>query len=193
MVLWTQQDEFRFQLYEFPNPFEKREEAWRWDERKGELKQIFNPQNIIKGKFHSSIFTSKQNEKKKHKTEINKLINKRLKAFQLRQWTKCFCSQTSVSSEFWTFFHVVVFFFCNSCAKHSSFFLHITKACFSLFSLVAKEMNFFFAKWKIQLKFAPTIAARSIFLKMKSFFFSNQSNVNFSRCFKGCESQFNLG
>lgn len=36
--------------------------------------------------------------RKKHKTEINKLINKRSRAFQLRQWTKCFCSLQSESN-----------------------------------------------------------------------------------------------
>lgn len=53
--------------------------------------------------------------------KINKLINKRLKAFQLRQWTKCFCSLSNRILDIFPCFVCEFFQFSLSTRKKSIF------------------------------------------------------------------------
>ena len=87
--------------------------------------------NIITGKIHSS---SRHRKKKLVQEKIDKLINKRLKAFQLRQWTKCYCSLFKQNSGH--FYHVLFAIF--SIPKKTYFHL-------SLFSIQCERGKI----WKI--------------------------------------------
>lgn len=83
--------------------------------------------------------------------EIDKLINKRLKAFQLRQWTDCFCCRASRSHR------ILDIFPCSRCFCSSFFRLQNKSVCFhnSLWVLSnQKKKDWKTAKWKIQLKLA---------------------------------------
>ena len=130
------------------------EESMIWEKGERESRHLIRI-NIIKGKIHSSGLHRK---KKLVQEKIDKLINKRLKAFQLRQWTKCFCSLCKHNSGH--FYHVLFAIFFHPKKKH----IFIPRR----FRFKMNEAKYEkLRKWKIQLKLAPTIVASMILGKAK--------------------------